>query len=108
MRISDWSSDVCSSDLHGIRNWKLQAGNLAFCFVAMALLGVAAQAATAPFLPATLALGFLFLGILPSTVQSATAASSLAGGNVAASRSDERLVGTECVSTFRSRWSPFL
>src|SRR3546814_14342036 len=51
----------------------------------MALLGVAAQAATAPFLPETLALGFLFLGILPSTVQSATAASSLAGGNVAAS-----------------------
>src|SRR3546814_19490955 len=55
--------------LHGVRDWKLQAGDLAFCFVAMALLGVAAQAATAPFLPATLALGFLFLGILPSTVQ---------------------------------------
>jgi sodium/bile acid cotransporter 7 len=51
----------------------------------MALIGLAAQAATAPLLPATLALGFLFLGILPSTVQSATAASSLAGGNVAAS-----------------------
>src|SRR3546814_5845724 len=60
--------------LHAIRNWKLQAGNLAFCFVAMPLLGLAAQAATAPFLPATLSLGVLFLGILPSTVQSATAA----------------------------------
>ena len=71
--------------LHGIRNWKLQGANLAFCFVVMALFGVAAQAITAPFLPATLALGFLFLGILPSTVQSATAASSMAGGNVAAS-----------------------
>ena len=71
--------------LHGIRNWKLQGGALVFCFGAMALLGLAAQAATAPLLPATLALGFLFLGILPSTVQSATAASSLAGGNVAAS-----------------------
>lgn len=71
--------------LHGIRNWKLQGGALAFCFGVMALLGLGAQAATAPFLPATLALGFLFLGILPSTVQSATAASSLAGGNVAAS-----------------------
>lgn len=71
--------------LHGIRNWKLQGGAIAFCFGAMALLGLAAQAATAPLLPATLALGFLFLGILPSTVQSATAASSLAGGNVAAS-----------------------
>ncbi|KTE02601.1 cytochrome oxidase [Sphingopyxis sp. H038] len=71
--------------LHGIRNWKLQGSALAFCFGFMALLGLAAQAATAPLLPATLALGFLFLGILPSTVQSATAASSLAGGNVAAS-----------------------
>jgi sodium/bile acid cotransporter 7 len=71
--------------LHGIRNWKLQGSALAFCFGLMALLGLAAQAATAPLLPATLALGFLFLGILPSTVQSATAASSLAGGNVAAS-----------------------
>ena len=71
--------------LHGIRNWKLQGSALAFCFGFMALLGLAAQAATAPLLPATLALGFLFLGILPSTVQSATAARSLAGGNVAAS-----------------------
>lgn len=71
--------------LHGIRNWKLQASAFLFCFGAMALLGLGAQLATAAFLPATLALGFLFLGILPSTVQSATAASSLAGGNVAAS-----------------------
>jgi len=71
--------------LHGIRHWKLQGSALAFCFGFMALLGLAAQAATAPLLPPTLALGFLFLGILPSTVQSATAASSLAGGNVAAS-----------------------
>ncbi|BBB09891.1 bile acid:sodium symporter family protein [Sphingopyxis sp. EG6] len=71
--------------LHGIRNWKLQGGALAFCFGIMALFGLGAQHATAPFLPATLALGFLFLGILPSTVQSATAASSMAGGNVAAS-----------------------
>lgn len=71
--------------LHGIRNWKLQGSALAFCFGVMALLGLGTQFATAPFLPATLALGFLFLGILPSTVQSATAASSLAGGNVAAS-----------------------
>jgi sodium/bile acid cotransporter 7 len=71
--------------LHGIRNWRLQGGNLLFSFGAMALFGLAAWAATAPLLPATLALGFLFLGILPSTVQSATASSSMAGGNVAAS-----------------------
>lgn len=71
--------------LHGIRNWKLQGGAFAFSFGAMALLGLGAQHATAPLLPEALALGFLFLGILPSAVQSATAASSMAGGNVAAS-----------------------
>lgn len=71
--------------LHGIRNWKLQGAAFAFCFGAMALFGVAAWHAAALILPATLALGFLFMGVLPSTVQSATAASSMAGGNVAAS-----------------------
>jgi sodium/bile acid cotransporter 7 len=71
--------------LHGIRNWKLQGAVLLFCFAFMALLGLGAQLAIAPLLPATLALGFLFLGVLPSTVQSATAASSMAGGNIAAS-----------------------
>ena len=34
--------------IHGIRNWKLQGSALLFCFGAMALLGLAAQAATAP------------------------------------------------------------
>jgi sodium/bile acid cotransporter 7 len=38
-----------------------------------------------PLLPATLALGFLYLGCLPSTVQAAVTYSSLAGGNVAGS-----------------------
>lgn len=36
-------------------------------------------------MPPLLALGFLYLGCLPSTVQSATAYTSLAGGNVASS-----------------------
>src|SRR3546814_7957227 len=76
MRISDWSSDVCSSDLF------------------------AAQP-----------LGFddlEFLGIfLPDMHQ-------LAGGHRGGSvlealgvRSEERRVGKECVSTCRSRWSPY-
>jgi solute carrier family 10 (sodium/bile acid cotransporter), member 7 len=37
------------------------------------------------WIPPLIALGFLYLGCLPSTVQSATAYSSLAGGNVASS-----------------------
>ena len=71
--------------LHGIRNWKLQGGALLFCFGAMALLGLGARLIAGHVLPVPLALGFLCLGIVPSTVQSATSASSLAGGNVAAS-----------------------
>ncbi len=54
--------------LHGIRHWKLQGSALLFCFGIMALLGLGAQLATAPLLPAKLALGFLDLGILPSTM----------------------------------------
>ena len=53
---------------------------------AMSLAGWAlAHAGAALQLAPTVALGMLFLGALPSTVQSATAYSSLAGGNVALS-----------------------
>src|SRR3546814_6036759 len=61
MRISDWSSDVCSSDLLGIFYDK-----------------------KARFLGASLSLKALPHG-----------------------RSEERRVGKECVSTCRSRWSPY-
>jgi sodium/bile acid cotransporter 7 len=69
----------------GIRNVRLQGGIFLFSFGVMALVGVAAQAIAEPWLPQAVALGFLYMGILPSTVQSATASTSLAGGNVAAS-----------------------
>lgn len=69
----------------GIRNIRLQGGIFLFSFGIMSAAGVAAQAVAEPWLPQAVALGFLYMGVLPSTVQSATAASSLAGGNVAAS-----------------------
>jgi solute carrier family 10 (sodium/bile acid cotransporter), member 7 len=57
-----------------------------WCFVAMGLAGWGlAKAGEALLLPPQVALGMLFLGVLPSTVQSATAYTSLAGGNVAVS-----------------------
>jgi sodium/bile acid cotransporter 7 len=49
----------------------------------MALAGWGLSLLVAPWLPPLVALGFLYLGTLPSTVQSATAYCSLAGGNVA-------------------------
>src|SRR3546814_11472384 len=72
MRISDWSSDVCSSDLARgrrsagraapIRHWRRRRP----------------RSRTPPF-----------------------------AGAAAADRSEERRVGKECVSTCRSRWSPY-
>lgn len=69
----------------GIKNIRLQGGIFLFSFGVMAAVGVAAQAVAEPWLPQAVALGFLYMGVLPSTVQSATASTSLAGGNVAAS-----------------------
>jgi sodium/bile acid cotransporter 7 len=72
--------------LRGMRHLRLLVPLALWCFGAMSLGGWAlAQAGTALLLPPIVALGFLFLGALPSTVQSATAYSSLAGGNVAVS-----------------------
>lgn len=67
----------------GIGHWRFLLPLIAWCFVAMALAGKGFELALAPVLPPLVALGFLYLGALPSTVQSATAYSSLAGGNVA-------------------------
>lgn len=71
--------------LNGIRNWRLQGGIFLWVFGAMGLAGWAAGHAATGWVPAGIATGLIFLGILPTTVQSAIAYSSLAGGNVAAS-----------------------
>ncbi|WP_017670104.1 bile acid:sodium symporter family protein [Blastomonas sp. AAP53] len=68
-----------------MRNWRLQGMIFAFTFAFMPLLGLAAANAPAGMLPQGLVIGLMFLGILPSTVQSAISYSSLAGGNIAAS-----------------------
>src|SRR3546814_20533340 len=97
MRISDWSSDVCSSDL------------ALADFVRDRVVGaLAAQQVTAgEIYPAHLS---------PSQSRRRAALSALRAGkqvvvgfNAAQSnqiRSEERRVGKECVSTCRSRWSP--
>jgi solute carrier family 10 (sodium/bile acid cotransporter), member 7 len=71
--------------LHGVRNWRLQGAIFLFVFGAMALVGLGLSHIFDNILPPALALGLLFTGILPSTVQSAAAYSALAKGNVAAS-----------------------
>jgi sodium/bile acid cotransporter 7 len=72
--------------LRGIAHMRLLLPLVLWCFGAMALAGWAlSRAGGELMLPPVVALGFLFLGALPSTVQSATAYSSLGGGNVAVS-----------------------
>jgi len=71
--------------LRGIGNVRFLLPLVLWCFGAMALAGWGVSHALAGLLPATVALGFLYLGTLPSTVQSATAYCSIAGGNVASS-----------------------
>ncbi|WP_338015274.1 bile acid:sodium symporter family protein [Altererythrobacter sp. C41] len=71
--------------LHGVRHGRFLVPLLVWCFGAMALTGLGLSRVGAGHLPQELAIGLLFLGTLASTVQSATAYSSLAGGNVARS-----------------------
>lgn len=68
--------------LDGAGNWQLHLGVLAATFVLFPLLGLGLAAL--PGLSATAAAGLLFLTLLPSTVQSSIAFTSIAGGNVAA------------------------
>ena len=69
--------------IRGIGNFRFLLPLVAWCFGAMALAGWGLSLLVAHWLPPLVALGFLYLGTLPSTVQSATAYCSLAGGNVA-------------------------
>lgn len=69
--------------LRGIRNVRFLLPLALWVFVAMGMAGWGVASVAQGVLPASIAFGFVFLGVLPSTVQSATAYSSLAGGNVA-------------------------
>src|SRR3546814_10673391 len=83
MRISDWSSDVCSSDLRfpsarTCSSSRVMASLTALDIIVLLLVG-----------------GGLVFGFLRGFVFEIL------------SRSEERRVGKECVSTCRSRWSPY-
>lgn len=69
--------------LRGMRHIRFLLPLVLWVFGAMALAGVAGSRFVDGSLPPSVVLGFIFLGALPSTVQSATAYTSIAGGNVA-------------------------
>src|SRR3546814_18830790 len=103
MRISDWSSDVCSSELRvvggqsdevvenarALRRIRLEGADL-FVRLGRQLGVVVDHAHQRVTLKARHILSFLRPAIV----------------NLLA-RSEERRVGKECVSTCRSRWSPY-
>ncbi|MDO0929571.1 bile acid:sodium symporter family protein [Streptomyces sp. TG1A-8] len=70
--------------LDGARHWRLHLPVLALTFVAFPLLALAAGLMPDRMLGAELTAGVLFLAVLPSTVQSSIAFTSMARGNVAA------------------------
>ncbi len=70
--------------LDGLRHWRLHLTVLACTFAVFPVLGLAAGALVPYVLPPTLYTGLLFLCLVPSTVQSSIAFTSIARGNVAA------------------------
>ena len=66
-------------------NWRFFAPLVLFVFGGMAAMGAGFSWLASFSLPHEIALGFIFLGVLPSTIQSATSYTTLAGGNAALS-----------------------
>src|SRR3546814_19491811 len=98
MRISDWSSDVCSSDL--IPNLRIDSTPSAQDLIFQADAVAAFNSTT--MLEASVAGKPV---IVPLFEEAATA--DYQDWIQLRNRSEERRVGKECVSTCRSRWSPF-
>src|SRR3546814_12463749 len=109
MRISDWSSDVCSSDL---RQWSdrytIHAGRNLPDKEFRYLWTVRVTAAVYGGFDSEPKLLLLTLphraGVSPYTFSFEFAETCVF---IKQSRSEERRVGKECVSTCRSRWSPY-
>ena len=81
--------------LNGLKHWRLHLTILAFTFVVYPLIGIALRPLTA-VISHDMYLGVLFLTLVPSTVQSSVAFTSIAKGNVAGaivSASASNLVG---------------
>src|SRR3546814_14735168 len=98
MRISDWSSDVCSSDLlSNIKNRMAEIGSLK------------EQVKSEAEMRGEMADAKAFLNSLSGTEKSAERRESLTVSGLpmeTQGRPEERRVGKEGVSTCRSRWSP--
>src|SRR3546814_11960037 len=105
MRISDWSSDVCSSDLHGVAPDHAGTKAVGEGFN---------RTLRRPGVSVRLGLEFgtdVTADELLSAHHAVVVASGAAGGRALGipgeSRSEERRVGQASVSPCRDRWSPY-
>src|SRR3546814_3863768 len=87
MRISDWSSDVCSSDL-------VKVSACAVCRTDLHVVDGDLPNPVLPVIP-----GHEIVGRIDALGEGVE--------GLQLGRSEERRVGKECVSTCRSRWSPY-
>src|SRR3546814_16402656 len=123
MRISDWSSDVCSSDLGELTPGKrcgpvlvsicpimpTKAGQASSKAIPKAI-KVAFNACRIPdhddVFYCTLTVANVGLAKTASAAEAHTAGGLLRRKAFETARSAERRVGKECVSTYRYRWAP--
>src|SRR3546814_17976615 len=116
MRISDWSSDVCSSDLHFISSQPMVAGGKIMLsgWVADNIAEGETSGVIRAFDARTGQLAWAWdMGRVPQTAplkpgETYTRGTPNGWGpfTADAGRSEARRVGKECVSKCRSRWSP--
>src|SRR3546814_4299572 len=83
MRISDWSSDVCSSDLPKVKR---------FAYTGLMTCGTCGPTVTAESRFNRFGSEYVYYHCTKRRLPR---------------RSEERRVGKECVSTCRSRWAPY-
>src|SRR3546814_15057665 len=100
MRISDWSSDVCSSDLLVAMGTSAAYGLSVFHLLRD---GIGVNHAPLYFEASAVLITLILLG----KWLEARAKRQTTEAIRALQRSEERRVGKECVSTCRSRWSPY-
>src|SRR3546814_16611523 len=110
MRISDWSSDVCSSDLDAQELPPLpEEGAPVYAILSPIVAPACAASGTTTLLVPVLGgviegeLGLDGTSIRNLLLDSLGPVFIVCG----VLRSEERRVGKECVSTCRSRWSPY-
>src|SRR3546814_15558521 len=97
MRISDWSSDVCSSDLSNMKRVSLECGGKSPNIIMADAPDLDAAATAAAW-------GIFFNQGEVCNAGSRLIVEESVKDRVLEKRSEERRVGKECVSTCRSRW----